>query len=57
MSCAAIAEQGQAYQAIPLSGGLGAELRGIVIQNNMPQEAIDFIYQMLLKHWVVFFRN
>ncbi|WP_321161242.1 hypothetical protein [Verminephrobacter eiseniae] len=57
MSCAAIAEQGQAYQAIPLSGGLGAELRGIVIQNNMPQEAIDFICQMLLKHWVVFFRN
>ncbi|MFM9925686.1 TauD/TfdA family dioxygenase [Variovorax sp. H27-G14] len=46
-----------ALQAIALSGGLGAELRGVFICSRMPQEKIDFIQQMLLKHRVIFFRN
>lgn len=57
MSNAVVAQRVQEYQSLPLSGGLGAELRGIFIRDNMPQEAIDFIYQMLLRYRVVFIRN
>ena len=57
MSDTATARKEESMQALPISGGLGAELRGVFIHSQMPQEEVDFIYQMLLKHRVVFFRN
>ncbi|RSZ39932.1 MULTISPECIES: TauD/TfdA family dioxygenase [unclassified Variovorax] len=44
-------------QVVPLSGGLGAELRGMFIRSEMSSEEVDFVYEMLLKHRVLFFRN
>lgn len=41
----------------PISGGLGAELRDVVIRSRMPQEEIDFIERMLLQYRVLFFRR
>lgn len=57
MSDTATVRQEESMQALPLSGGLGAELRGVFIHSHMPRREVDFIYQMLLKHRVVFFRN
>ena len=44
-------------QIFPLSGGLGAELRGLFIHGRMPSEQIDLIHRMVLKHRVIFFKN
>src|SRR4030095_15512713 len=56
MDIAAI-QKDQPLQVLPISGGLGVELRGVFIHSRMSQEEIGFIYRMLLKHRVVFFRN
>jgi taurine dioxygenase len=52
-----VIHQEEAERVFPISGGLGAELRDVVIRNGMSQEEIDFIYRMLLKYRVLFFRN
>ncbi|ATB37897.1 alpha-ketoglutarate-dependent taurine dioxygenase [Cystobacter fuscus] len=44
-------------QVVPLSGSLGAELRGVFIHGETPEEDAAFIQRMLLKYRVVFFRN
>jgi taurine dioxygenase len=47
----------QGREVIVLSQALGAELHGLRIGDAMPDEDIDFIHRMLLRHRVVFFRH
>jgi len=57
MRDAATVAKEEPVQVLSISAGIGAELRGIFIRSEMPREEIDFVYEMLLKHRVLFFRN
>jgi taurine dioxygenase len=46
-----------ATDVVPLTGRVGAEIRGIRLDGNLPHATIDAINQLLLKHKVVFFRG
>lgn len=45
------------YESIPLSGVIGAEIRGINISGETSDDEMAFIRENLLKHRVIFFRR
>ena len=47
----------QHFSAKPVSGALGAELRGVTIAGTLPQPVIDELQQALLEYKVIFFRD
>ncbi|MDG2005206.1 MAG: TauD/TfdA family dioxygenase [Novosphingobium sp.] len=46
-----------ALQVIPVAGSIGAEIRGVALAGDLPQDVIDAIRAALLRHKVVFFRG
>ncbi len=46
-----------APQVVPVTGSIGAEIRGIELSGNLSEEAVALIRQALLDHKVVFFRD
>ncbi len=46
-----------ALEVIPVAGIIGAEIRGVTLSGDLPQETIDAIRAALLTHKVVFFRG
>lgn len=47
----------QAWKAERVAGRIGAEIKDIRLSSNLEQTTIDELYQLLLKHKVLFFRN
>jgi alpha-ketoglutarate-dependent sulfate ester dioxygenase len=45
------------YKVTPLSGIIGAEIRGMTLTGKMRGEDLDFIRQNLLRHRVIFFKD
>jgi taurine dioxygenase len=49
-----------AYQYIevdPIAGSLGAEVSGVDLSRQLPEEVFNEIHQALMDHLVIFFRN
>lgn len=44
-------------QVIPTGSALGAEIKGLDLAHSLPEETVMFIYQALLDHCVIFFRD
>jgi alpha-ketoglutarate-dependent sulfate ester dioxygenase len=51
------AQADAAIEVVPVAGSIGAEIRGVTLSGDLPQESIDAIRAALLKHKVVFFRG
>ncbi|MBM7565906.1 TauD/TfdA dioxygenase family protein [Paenibacillus sacheonensis] len=47
----------QSIEVRPVSGRIGAEIRGVTLSSQLDAETIGYIRQALLKHKVVFFRG
>ena len=45
------------FQAVPISGALGAEIRGVTLSQELTDEVISEIRQALIDHLVIFFRD
>jgi len=46
-----------ALEVVAVAGSIGAEILGVTLSGNLPQDAIDAIRTVLLKYKVVFFRD
>ena len=44
-------------QAVPISGALGAEIRGVSLADPLSDECVAEIRQAFLEHLVIFFRD
>jgi taurine dioxygenase len=46
-----------AFEVLPIAGGLGAEIAGVDLASEPPDETVDAIRRAWLEHLVVFFRD
>jgi alpha-ketoglutarate-dependent taurine dioxygenase len=45
------------FEVVPVAGRIGAEIRGVRLSSDLPEETVSEIRKAWLKHKVVFFRN
>ena len=57
MATLAKADAPTAFAVTPLTPTIGAEIDGVDLRDDLPQATIDAIYQALLRHKVIFFRD
>lgn len=50
-------EKPDALDVLPLTGGMGAEIRGIDLSRNLDDQSFHAVNQVLLDHGVIFFRG
>ena len=52
-----ILDKSGALEVVPVAGSIGAEIRGVALAGDLPQDTVDAIRSALLQHKVVFFRG